>query len=209
MDRELKCLNKVSADHEKALRRAVEKAVADYPNSEKGRNFLEAYWASKIDEYKKSDDFQKKVAQVAFPFVGYGFNACKEQFLTHRPPPAGEEISFLDMQLAYDNAPNPFASPSALEEENPPQDSGRSVCLLPPWRGSSGSETSPPAAATDFPDGEVSGEGKPEGKKENTPTDPLEGLSNDPPAPTAVPAGTPLSSSGPQDPEDPACGEKI
>ncbi|KAL0444040.1 UNVERIFIED_CONTAM: hypothetical protein Slati_2126700 [Sesamum latifolium] len=123
MDRELKRLSKVSADHEKALRRAVEKVVADYPNSEEGRSFLEAYWASKIDEYKKSDDFQKDVAQVAFPFVGYGFNACKEQFLTHRPPPAGEELSFLDVQLAYGNAPNPFASPSAPEEEDPPHDS--------------------------------------------------------------------------------------
>ncbi|KAL0455781.1 UNVERIFIED_CONTAM: hypothetical protein Slati_0917300 [Sesamum latifolium] len=67
MEKELKCLSKVSANHEKALRRAVEKAVADYSNSEEGRNFLEAYWASKIDEYKKSDDFQKEVAEVAFP----------------------------------------------------------------------------------------------------------------------------------------------
>ncbi|KAL0451525.1 UNVERIFIED_CONTAM: hypothetical protein Slati_1130600 [Sesamum latifolium] len=49
MDRELKRLSKVSADHEKALQAAVEKAVVDYPNSEEGRNFLEAYWASKID----------------------------------------------------------------------------------------------------------------------------------------------------------------
>ncbi|KAL0416220.1 UNVERIFIED_CONTAM: hypothetical protein Slati_3453900 [Sesamum latifolium] len=72
MGKELKRLSKVSAEHEKALQQAVEKAVADYPNSEEGRNFLEAYWASKMDEYKKSDDFQKEVAQVAFPFVGYG-----------------------------------------------------------------------------------------------------------------------------------------
>ncbi|KAL0356043.1 UNVERIFIED_CONTAM: hypothetical protein Sradi_4051200 [Sesamum radiatum] len=62
MEKELRRLNKVSANHEKALWQAVEKAMADYPNSEEGRNFLEAYWASKIDEYKKSDDFQKEVA---------------------------------------------------------------------------------------------------------------------------------------------------
>ncbi|KAL0428678.1 UNVERIFIED_CONTAM: hypothetical protein Slati_3042600 [Sesamum latifolium] len=49
MDKELKCLNKLSAEHEKALRRAVEKAVVDYPNSEEGRDFLEAYWANKMD----------------------------------------------------------------------------------------------------------------------------------------------------------------
>ncbi|KAL0440143.1 UNVERIFIED_CONTAM: hypothetical protein Slati_2497300 [Sesamum latifolium] len=85
MEKELKRLTKVSADHERALRRAVEKAVADYSNSEEGRNFLQAYWASKVDEYKKSDDFQREVAKVAVPFVGYGFNACKEQFLVIGP----------------------------------------------------------------------------------------------------------------------------
>ncbi|KAL0288942.1 UNVERIFIED_CONTAM: hypothetical protein Sradi_7085000 [Sesamum radiatum] len=43
MEKELRRLNKVSADQEKALRRAVEKVMADYPNSEEGRNFLETY----------------------------------------------------------------------------------------------------------------------------------------------------------------------
>ncbi|KAL0283135.1 UNVERIFIED_CONTAM: hypothetical protein Sradi_7239300 [Sesamum radiatum] len=57
MEKELRRLNKTSADHEMTLRKAVEKAVADYPNSEEGKNFLEAFWASKLDEYKKSDDF--------------------------------------------------------------------------------------------------------------------------------------------------------
>ncbi|KAL0430209.1 UNVERIFIED_CONTAM: hypothetical protein Sradi_0646900 [Sesamum radiatum] len=107
MEKELRRLSKASADHEKALRRAVEKAVADYPNLEEGKNFLEAYWASKLDEYKKSEDFQTEVAQVAFPFVGYGFNACKEQFLTHNPP-ASEEFSFLDVQIAYDKCSRPL-----------------------------------------------------------------------------------------------------
>ncbi|KAL0420634.1 UNVERIFIED_CONTAM: hypothetical protein Slati_3086300 [Sesamum latifolium] len=32
-------LSKVSAEHKKALRQAVEKAVADYPNSRRGRIF--------------------------------------------------------------------------------------------------------------------------------------------------------------------------
>ncbi|KAL0445193.1 UNVERIFIED_CONTAM: hypothetical protein Slati_2242000, partial [Sesamum latifolium] len=76
-----------------------------------------------MDEYNKSDDFQNEVAQVAFSFVGYGFNACKEQFLTHRPLPVGEEFSFLGVQIAYTNAPDPFAKPYASEKEDPPQDS--------------------------------------------------------------------------------------
>ncbi|KAL0277992.1 UNVERIFIED_CONTAM: hypothetical protein Sradi_7306100 [Sesamum radiatum] len=57
MEKELKRLNKASVDHEKVFRWAVEKAVADYPNSEEGRNFLKVYWSSKVDEYKKSEDF--------------------------------------------------------------------------------------------------------------------------------------------------------
>ncbi|KAL0431403.1 UNVERIFIED_CONTAM: hypothetical protein Sradi_0766300 [Sesamum radiatum] len=198
MEKELRRLSKVSADHEKALRRAVEKAVADYPNSEEGRNFLEAYWASKIDKYKKSYNLQK---EVAFPFVGYGFNACKEQFLTHRPPPAGEELSFLDVQIAYDNVPNPFACLSAPR---------RKIILKTQssWKGRGGSETFPPTAATDSTEGVVAGEGKSEGKKENAPTDHPEGHANDPLALAAVPEGTPPSSSSPKDPEDPVCGEK-
>ncbi|KAL0367139.1 UNVERIFIED_CONTAM: hypothetical protein Sradi_3604000 [Sesamum radiatum] len=37
MEKELRRLSKTSADHEKTLRKAVEKAVADYPNSRRGR----------------------------------------------------------------------------------------------------------------------------------------------------------------------------
>ncbi|KAL0421737.1 UNVERIFIED_CONTAM: hypothetical protein Slati_3196600 [Sesamum latifolium] len=77
MEKELKRLSKASADHEKALRWAVEKAVADYPNSEEGKNFLKAFCPSKVDEYKKSEDFQKEVARVAFPFMGYGSMLAK------------------------------------------------------------------------------------------------------------------------------------
>ncbi|KAL0434798.1 UNVERIFIED_CONTAM: hypothetical protein Sradi_0187700 [Sesamum radiatum] len=43
MEKELRRLSKTSADHEKTLRKAVEKAVADYPNSEEGKNFLKAF----------------------------------------------------------------------------------------------------------------------------------------------------------------------
>ncbi|KAL0386114.1 UNVERIFIED_CONTAM: hypothetical protein Sradi_3005700 [Sesamum radiatum] len=39
MEKELRRLSKGSAEHEKILRQAVEKVVADYPNSEEGRFF--------------------------------------------------------------------------------------------------------------------------------------------------------------------------
>ncbi|KAL0404440.1 UNVERIFIED_CONTAM: hypothetical protein Sradi_2084800 [Sesamum radiatum] len=47
MDKELKHLSKESAEHEKSLRRAAEKAVHDYPNSEEGKDFLKAYWPAR------------------------------------------------------------------------------------------------------------------------------------------------------------------
>ncbi|KAL0411718.1 UNVERIFIED_CONTAM: hypothetical protein Slati_3761500 [Sesamum latifolium] len=98
MEKELKRLSKVSADHERALRQAVEKAVAEYPHSEEGRNFLKLTGPARL-------------MSIRNPMIS-----------KRRPPLAGEELSFLDVQLAYDNAPNPFARPSASDKEDPPQD---------------------------------------------------------------------------------------
>ncbi|KAL0434287.1 UNVERIFIED_CONTAM: hypothetical protein Slati_2763000 [Sesamum latifolium] len=65
----------------------------------------------------------KEVAKVAIPFLEYGFNACKDQFLAQGYPPAGEELSFLNVKTAFLQAPNPFANPPTLVEEDPPQES--------------------------------------------------------------------------------------
>ncbi|KAL0367753.1 UNVERIFIED_CONTAM: hypothetical protein Sradi_3665400 [Sesamum radiatum] len=91
--------------------------------------------------------------------------------------------------------------------------------LLPPRRkillktlvGGGRSETAPPATAIDSLEGGASGEGKTEDKKEDAPAGPSEGPSNDPPTPVAMSESAlpPPAFSGPQDPEDPACGEKI
>ncbi|KAL0355769.1 UNVERIFIED_CONTAM: hypothetical protein Sradi_4023800 [Sesamum radiatum] len=94
MDKELKRLSKESVEHEKALRRAVEKAVHDYPNPEEGKDFLKAYWASKVDEFKKSDEYQQEVAKVAIPFLEYDFNACKDQFLAQGYPLLARSLLF-------------------------------------------------------------------------------------------------------------------
>ncbi|KAL0454829.1 UNVERIFIED_CONTAM: hypothetical protein Slati_0822100 [Sesamum latifolium] len=90
------------------------------PIQRRVRIFLKAYWASKVDKFKKSDEYQHEVANVAIPFLEYGFNACKDQFLALGYPPAGEGLSFLNMQAAFLQAPNPFANPPALVEEDPP-----------------------------------------------------------------------------------------
>ncbi|KAL0367313.1 UNVERIFIED_CONTAM: hypothetical protein Sradi_3621400 [Sesamum radiatum] len=64
-----------------------------------------------------------------------------------------------------------------------------------------------PVAATDSVEEDALSEGKPEGKKENTPSAHQKGPSYDPSLPAAVREGTPLSSSGPKDKEDPVCGD--
>ncbi|KAL0463288.1 UNVERIFIED_CONTAM: hypothetical protein Slati_0216400 [Sesamum latifolium] len=123
MEKELKRLSKESAEHEETLRKAIEKAVRDYPYSDEGKGFLKAYWASRVDEFKKSDEYQQEVAKIAIPFLEYGFNACKDQFMAQGYPPAGEEPSFLDVKTALLQAPNPFANPLTPVEEDPSQES--------------------------------------------------------------------------------------
>ncbi|KAL0411955.1 UNVERIFIED_CONTAM: hypothetical protein Slati_3785200 [Sesamum latifolium] len=99
MEKELKRLSKEGEENE-ALRKAVEKVVRDYSYSDEGKGFLKAYWASKVDEFKKSDEYQQKVAKIAIPFLEYGFNACKDQFMAQGYPPSGEEPSFVDVKTA-------------------------------------------------------------------------------------------------------------
>ncbi|KAL0345834.1 UNVERIFIED_CONTAM: hypothetical protein Sradi_4414700 [Sesamum radiatum] len=88
MEKELKCLSKESAGHEETLKKAVEKVVHDYSHSDEGKDFLKLYWANQVDEFKKSYEYQQEVAKVAIPFLEYGFNACKEQFMAQEYPPS-------------------------------------------------------------------------------------------------------------------------
>ncbi|KAL0454010.1 UNVERIFIED_CONTAM: hypothetical protein Slati_0740200 [Sesamum latifolium] len=232
MDKELKRLSKVSAEHETALRRAVEKAWLIIPTRRRGGISWKltgpAKWMS-----TRSLMISREVAQVAFPFVGYGFNACKEQFLTHRPPPAGEEFSFLDVQIAYANAPDPFAKPSASEKKIllRTQVSSSAFCFysfflvyclcftrsswaedLDSLLGEVEAEVKcQPLAAIDSSEGGVFGEGKTEEKKEDAPADLPEGPSNDPPAPAAMSESAPPlpTSLGPRTPKTRLWGENL
>ncbi|KAL0413198.1 UNVERIFIED_CONTAM: hypothetical protein Sradi_1521500 [Sesamum radiatum] len=79
MEKELKHLSKEGVEREEALRKA--EGCHDYPYSEEGKGFVKAYWASRVDEFKKSDECQQEVAKNAIPFPEYGFNACKDQFM--------------------------------------------------------------------------------------------------------------------------------
>ncbi|KAL0339187.1 UNVERIFIED_CONTAM: hypothetical protein Sangu_1440800 [Sesamum angustifolium] len=41
----------------------------DFPDTEERRNYLDAYWASRLSEFKKSKDYKREVALVAGPFL--------------------------------------------------------------------------------------------------------------------------------------------
>ncbi|KAL0431964.1 UNVERIFIED_CONTAM: RNA-directed DNA polymerase [Sesamum radiatum] len=76
-----------------------------------------------LTRLREHELYAKEVAKVAIPFLEYGFNDCKDQFLAQGYPPAGEELYFLDLQAAFLQAPNPFANPPTPMEEDPPQES--------------------------------------------------------------------------------------
>ncbi|KAL2252199.1 UNVERIFIED_CONTAM: hypothetical protein Sindi_0014600, partial [Sesamum indicum] len=104
LEREVRQLKMEAVSQESALK----KVVMDFPHSEEGKNFLEAYWESRLKEFKGSVEYQQEVAKIAGPFFEYGFLACKEQFQDQGYPPTGEEPSFLDLATVLDNALDPF-----------------------------------------------------------------------------------------------------
>ncbi|KAL2230572.1 UNVERIFIED_CONTAM: hypothetical protein Sindi_1651600 [Sesamum indicum] len=58
LEREVRQLKKKAIGYEGALKRAVEKAMMDFPHFEEGKNFLEAYWESHLKEFKGSIEYQ-------------------------------------------------------------------------------------------------------------------------------------------------------
>ncbi|KAL0411185.1 UNVERIFIED_CONTAM: hypothetical protein Slati_3708200 [Sesamum latifolium] len=129
---------------------------------------------------KKSDEYQQEVAKIAIPFLEYGFNACKDQFMAQRYPPTGEEPSFLDVKTALLQVPNPFSNTPTPVEKDPPQECG--------------SEGSPPVAATDSVVGDILDEGGPEAKEEGVPPAPKGDSFEVPPGTSSdIPEGVPLA----------------
>ncbi|KAL0399976.1 UNVERIFIED_CONTAM: hypothetical protein Sradi_2340900 [Sesamum radiatum] len=61
----------------------------EFPETEEGRNLLEASWASRLAEHKTSNAYQKEVALVAGHFLRFSFEVRRQQFLAHGYPPAG------------------------------------------------------------------------------------------------------------------------
>ena len=75
------------ANHEGALKKAVEKAIMDFLHLEEGKNYLKAYWESRFKEFKKFEGYQQEVAKIAGPYFEHGFTACKGVVSSSRVPP--------------------------------------------------------------------------------------------------------------------------
>ncbi|KAL0313328.1 UNVERIFIED_CONTAM: hypothetical protein Sradi_5732100 [Sesamum radiatum] len=109
----------------------ADKVRKEFPDTEEGKNFLEAYWASLLASNKKSEDYKKDVALVAGPYLHFAFEACRQQFIVQDYPPAGEDMSSINFELAPDTSPDPFArlaltmetAGDATNEERAPDES--------------------------------------------------------------------------------------
>ncbi|KAL0313344.1 UNVERIFIED_CONTAM: hypothetical protein Sradi_5733700 [Sesamum radiatum] len=121
LQREAKALQE---EHAKELRAQADQVCKEFPETEEGKNLLEACWASHFAEHKKSDAYQKEVTLVAGPFLCFAFEACRQQFLAHGYPLAGEDTSFLNCEAVLHTVPDPFAQ-SITAVESPPQESGK------------------------------------------------------------------------------------
>ncbi|KAL2228431.1 UNVERIFIED_CONTAM: hypothetical protein Sindi_1822800 [Sesamum indicum] len=79
LEKDIKKLQKEVVNHESALEKAMENAIMDFPHSEEGKNYLEAYWKSRLKELKKSKRYQQEVAKIAGPYFEHSFTAYKKR----------------------------------------------------------------------------------------------------------------------------------
>ncbi|KAL0379345.1 UNVERIFIED_CONTAM: hypothetical protein Sradi_3240000 [Sesamum radiatum] len=79
-EREVKKLqwevNALKEDHAEELQRLADQVRKKFPDIEEGQNYLEACWASRLAEYKKSEGYKREVDLVAGPYLRFSFEAC-------------------------------------------------------------------------------------------------------------------------------------
>ncbi|KAL0324769.1 UNVERIFIED_CONTAM: hypothetical protein Sradi_5046200 [Sesamum radiatum] len=76
-EKEVKRLQReVKADHAEELQTLADQVRKEFPETEEGKNFLEACWASCLALYTKSEDYKREVAMVAGPYLRFAFEAC-------------------------------------------------------------------------------------------------------------------------------------
>ncbi|KAL0461387.1 UNVERIFIED_CONTAM: hypothetical protein Slati_0026300 [Sesamum latifolium] len=95
-------VNALQEEYAEELWAQADQVRKKFPETEEGKNLLEACWAS------------KQVALVAGPFLRFAFEACRQQFLAQGYPPTGEDTSFLNFEAVLHSVPNLLSSQSQL-----------------------------------------------------------------------------------------------
>ncbi|KAL0306959.1 UNVERIFIED_CONTAM: hypothetical protein Sradi_6113200 [Sesamum radiatum] len=106
-------------DHAEELQTLADQVCKEFHETEEGKNFLEACWASRLASYKKSEDYKREVTLVSGPYLRLAFEACRQQFIAQGYPPVGEDTSFLNFELVLDTAPDLFARSAHTAETAP------------------------------------------------------------------------------------------
>ncbi|KAL2249865.1 UNVERIFIED_CONTAM: hypothetical protein Sindi_2460200 [Sesamum indicum] len=96
----------------------MEKVALEFLDTADGQHYLEGYWVSRLEQFKKSKSYKRELAKITAPYFGHGFVACKEKLKAHGYPPPEKDPSFLDISTTMKNAPDPFLDAPALEEED-------------------------------------------------------------------------------------------
>ncbi|XP_011078456.1 uncharacterized protein LOC105162186 [Sesamum indicum] len=97
----------------------MEKVALEFLDTADGQHYLEGYWVSRLEQFKKSKSYKRELAKITAPYFGHGFVACKEKLKAHGYPPPEKDPSFLDISTTMKNAPDPFLDAPALEGRAP------------------------------------------------------------------------------------------
>ncbi|KAL0375130.1 UNVERIFIED_CONTAM: hypothetical protein Sradi_3428700 [Sesamum radiatum] len=114
VEKDLKKPYKEAAGQAEEVRKVADQARLNFPNTDKGHRYLEAYYASHLLKYEKSMGFQQEVAKIAEHFLEDGFLVRNISWLR-----ATEVPTFLSFDATVDSAPNPFANSSAPATQSP------------------------------------------------------------------------------------------
>ncbi|PIN21565.1 hypothetical protein CDL12_05736 [Handroanthus impetiginosus] len=77
----------------------------NFPNTEKGRIFMETFSEKTKSEFKKSLEHRKMLAEEALKFYYHGFKVCKQQVEGHGLRPPSFTLEFLNKKIGLRSLP--------------------------------------------------------------------------------------------------------
>ncbi|KAL0462746.1 UNVERIFIED_CONTAM: hypothetical protein Slati_0162200 [Sesamum latifolium] len=81
--------------------------LQNYPSSKEGKKRFEELWNSRLADFKKSEDFQRLLADSALKYYYHGYRTCAGQFVDAGYPPLTAPNDFLDIHAGLADAPKP------------------------------------------------------------------------------------------------------